>query len=247
LASFYLGCLETHNGLYQQALDTFETCKALLTSRGGFVDYSAIGMPLVLRVEDAAFNISSLIGCLYSVRNDAYIASLSHLDLDGVRVQLDLEHDRQAGQLCIRQPPWLDKRMLFRLLPSIRPVRVELEGPEFIALCEGEEYTSGFEAADTRSSSLALLHRSRANRPHDSTALNEPEQSVSIAHGDQIQSLPLAELSLSAIRERLGPVWLATAAPAEPLIVHSDEILQILLQQNHRQFQTRPLQHMDTE
>ncbi len=145
VAAFYLGCLLIREEANEAAVEWFK--EALIGFRGcvAFIDYSQLGMPFILHREDVQFNLASILLKAHGETSDLFISSIKSLSLESIRFLLSKER-----AMAIREPPWMDRRMIFDLLPNLEVQTLELNGPEHIGLLEGERYLGGFEDAIER-------------------------------------------------------------------------------------------------
>lgn len=154
VAGFYLGCLCVRREAFEEALRFFQDSLIGFRESIPKIDYTQLGMPFILKREDVQFNVAALLRKLFGETDDAFIASIKGLPLDCIRCILATE---VSDNLALREPPWMDRRMVFNLLPKKKPETVELVGPEFVGLLEGECYLGGFEDAQTRTVNAKII------------------------------------------------------------------------------------------
>lgn len=141
IAIFALASIYIENGNYHAAVQHLELCLKVMSPWSDHLDYSALGVPFLLGREDVKFNIKTI-----------------HKLLRYRTLQYPEQSIPTPRHVHFRLPNWLDKRMIFPLLPKIMPVTVELDEPAFIGLYEGEVHLSGFEPSIIRDVTHILLH-----------------------------------------------------------------------------------------
>jgi hypothetical protein len=146
VAAFYLGCLVIREEAGEAAAEWFNEALIGFRDIASFIDYSQIGMSFILHREDVQFNLASILHKLHGEFSDLFIESIKSLSLDSIRFLLSKEQE-----MAIREPPWIDRRMIFNLLPNLDAQTLELSGPEHIGLLEGERYLGSFTDAIERS------------------------------------------------------------------------------------------------
>lgn len=145
VAAFYLGCFDSSIEAFRQSLRGFRNCCT-------FIDYQAIGLPFRLEREDVLFNLVAL------QPGTSDPSSLRHLSIQSISSLLLTKLDTTETDVPLRLPPWNERKMVFRLFPSIEPEPLELKGPEHVSLVEGEaEYFSAFPDAHHRQIKLRHL------------------------------------------------------------------------------------------
>lgn len=149
VSALYLGCLMVREGPNEAAVEWFRNALIGFRNCVPFIDYTQIGMPFVLHREDVQFNIASILYKLCGETSELFIESIKCLSLDSIRYLLGKENC-----VAIREPPWIDQRMIFNLLPNLEVEPIELRGPEHVGLLEGERYLGGFEDAAERTVKL---------------------------------------------------------------------------------------------
>ena len=145
ISAMYLGCLLTESLQFKEAIRAFETVlKGMRNCK--FIDYKAIGLPFRLNRKEVDFNLASLNKQVYGIMSDEFLRCLAALDIEDLK-RLLLPND---AILLLKRPPFNNPKMYFDLIAGRRVKSIELRGPEFVGLIEGEVYNSGFEAATQR-------------------------------------------------------------------------------------------------
>lgn len=145
IAAFYLGIFDPAPEHFQQALKAFRSAQ--------YIDYTQLGMPFVLDVEDVLFNLVSL------QDPTADPSHLNALSIQSISTLL-LNNTKNQSSLPLRLPPFMHRKMIFNLLPALEPETLALKGPEHVSFIPGEDETScGFTDAHVRQLKFDILSR----------------------------------------------------------------------------------------
>jgi hypothetical protein len=96
-------------------------------------------------VKDVQFNLASLRRFSHDIFDNLFLSQLENFSFNEIKVLIN-GSDRNDDELILKTFDWTDTQLQFKL-GKFSVKGIELKGPEFVGLIEGETYNSGFEAS----------------------------------------------------------------------------------------------------